>query len=61
MATTKNKPDTPITGPSHLLRLGKDAPDFAHHQYGDLSDAWRAFLLNREQYEILKRLKKRAA
>jgi hypothetical protein len=55
------RPDQPITGPSHLLRLGKESPDFAHHQYGDLSDAWQAFLNNRQQYDLLKRLKKRAA
>jgi hypothetical protein len=51
--------DEKITGPSHLLRLGKESPDFSHHQFGDLSEAWEAFLLNRRLYDLLKKLKKR--
>lgn len=57
----ENHPDRPITGPSHLLRISKEAADFAHHSYGDLSDAWRMFLLLREVYDLKKRLDKRAA
>jgi hypothetical protein len=57
----ENHPERPITGPSHLLRISKDAPDFAHHSYGELSDAWEMFLLARRVYDLSARLKKRAA
>lgn len=50
-----------ITGPSHLLRISKDAPDFAHHSYGDLSDAWELFLCARKAYDLKKLVSKRAA
>lgn len=50
-----------ITGPSHLLRISKEAPDFAHHSYGDLSDAWELFLCARKAYDLKKIVSKRAA
>jgi len=46
---------------AHLLRFAKDFPDFGHHYFGDLSDAWEQFKLFRKAYEIDKTLKKRAA
>lgn len=46
---------------AHLLRFAKDFPDFGHHYFGDLSDAWEQFILFRKAYEIDKQLKKRAA
>ncbi len=55
------RPDTPLTGGSHLLRFSKEHGDFAHHHFPDLSDAWRQFVLFREAYDIDKQLKKRAA
>lgn len=54
-------PEHPITGPSHLLRISKENADFAHHSYGDLSDAWQMFLRLREVYDLQAKLKRRAA
>lgn len=57
----ENHPERPITGPSHLLRISKEAPDFAHHSYGDLSDAWELFLCARRAYDLKRLVSKRAA
>lgn len=57
----ENNPDRLITGPSHLLRISKSAPDFAHHSYGDLTEAWQTFVLLRRLYDLKNALKKRAA
>ena len=45
----------------HLLRVAKESADFAHHFFGELEDAKRAFVLMRELYGIDQRLRKRAA
>jgi hypothetical protein len=45
----------------HLLRVAKESADFAHHFFGELEDAKKAFVLMRSLYDIDKRLKKRAA
>jgi hypothetical protein len=45
----------------HLLRVAKESADFAHHYFGELEDAKRAFVLMRELYKIDAGLKKRAA
>jgi len=45
----------------HLLRISKESADFAHHFFGELEEAKRAFILMRELYDIDSRLKKRAA
>lgn len=45
----------------HLLRVAKESADFAHHFFGELEDAKKAFVLMRDLYDIDKRLKKRAA
>jgi hypothetical protein len=45
----------------HLLRVSKESADFAHHFFGELEDAKRAFVLMRELYDIDYVLKKRAA
>lgn len=50
-----------ITGGFHLLRFAKESADFAHHYWGELDDAWRAFVLYREAWDLDKKLKKRAA
>ena len=55
----ENFPDRPIEGGFHLLRFAKDAPDFAHYHFGELSIAARAFLLMRELYDLDKVLKAR--
>lgn len=57
----ENYPDRQITGPSHLLRISKENADFAHHSYGDLSDAWAMFLHLRKVYDLSAKLKRRAA
>lgn len=57
----ENHPDNLITGPSHLLRISKEAPDFAHHSYGDLSDAWELFLTARRAYDLKGLVRRRAA
>lgn len=57
----ENHPDEPITGGFHLLRFDKEFGDFHHHYWGELDNAWKAFLHLRELYEIDKELKKRAA
>jgi hypothetical protein len=57
----ENFPDRPITGGFHLLRFAKSHGDFAHHYFANLDNAWRAFVLMRELYDIDKELKKRAA
>lgn len=49
-----------ITGPSHLLRISKENADFAHHSYGDLSDAWEMFKHLRVVYDLSAKLKRRA-
>lgn len=45
----------------HLLRVSKEAADFAHHFYGELDDAKEQFKLLRRAYDLDKRLSKRAA
>jgi hypothetical protein len=45
----------------HLLRVAKESADFAHHYFGELEDAKRAFVLMRELYKLDAGLKKRAA
>jgi hypothetical protein len=43
----------------HLLRFAKNYPDFNHHYYENLDDAWEQFKLYRQAYEIDKRLRDR--
>jgi len=57
----ENHPDRPLTGGFHLLRFAKEHADFGHHYFANLDEAWRAFVLMRELYDIDKGLKKRAA
>ena len=57
----ENHPDRPLTGGFHLCRFAKEHGDFAHHYFPNLDEAWRAFVLMRELYDIDKQLKKRAA
>ena len=45
----------------HLLRVAKESADFAHHYWGELEDAKRAFVLMRDLYRLDSGLKKRAA
>jgi hypothetical protein len=50
-----------ITGGFHILRLGKENPDFGHHYYPELDGAAELFLLLRKAYDMDLTLKKRAA
>lgn len=50
-----------ITGGFHILRLGKDNPDFGHHYFPELDGAADLFLLLRKAYDMDLVLKKRAA
>lgn len=52
-------PGRPLTGGFHLLRFAKEHADFAHHYYPNLDNAWRAFVLMRELYDIDHELKNR--
>ncbi len=56
----ENQPEWKPEG-FHLLRVAKESADFAHHFFGELEDAKRAFILMRELYGIDQLLKKRAA
>lgn len=55
----ENYPDKPITGGYHLLRFNRDSGDFSHAFFADLSEAWDAFLLKRQLYDLLSKIKKR--
>lgn len=55
----ENHPHDPITGGYHILRLGKDSPDFEHRYFAELEDAKKCFLLLREAYDLDLALKKR--
>jgi hypothetical protein len=57
----ENHPDDPITGGFHILRLGKDNPDFGHHYFAELDGALELFLMLRRAYDLDLVLKKRAA
>jgi len=48
----------PIEG-FHLCRFNRDTGDFVHAYFGDLEEAWEAFLLKRRLYDLLAKLKKR--
>jgi hypothetical protein len=49
-----------LDGGFHLLRFSKENADFHHHYYNALPEAWQAFRLMRELYELDKALKRRA-
>lgn len=50
-----------ITGGFHILRLGKENPDFGHHYFPELDGAAELFLMLRRAYDMDLALKKRAA
>lgn len=53
-------PDEQLEGGIHILQFGKEAGDFAHHHYPDLSDAFALFKLYRCAYKVDQELRKRA-
>ena len=55
----ENRPLEKVEGGFHLCRFNRETGDFAHHYFGNLSDAWVAFLKKRELYDLLAGLKKR--
>ena len=48
-----------ILGGAHLCRFNRETGDFSHHYFADLYDAFAAFKLKRELYDLLAKLKKR--
>lgn len=54
-------PEDPIVGGYHITRFSKEAPDFEHRYFADLTEAGELFLLLRRAYEMDLALKKRAA
>jgi hypothetical protein len=53
-------PNEQLEPGAHILQFGKDAGDFAHHHYPDLSDAAELFKLYRYAYSRDQDLRKRA-
>lgn len=53
--------DEKIDGGFHIMRFSKDAPDFEHRYFADLSEAALLFTTLREAYDLDLRLKKRCA
>lgn len=56
----ENFPDAPLEGGYHILRFDKTHGDFTHRWWGELDEAWEAFLYLRELYELEKVLRHRA-
>ena len=56
----ENVRDEPING-YLLLRFDGEYGDFHQHQWVDLDNAWRGFLMMRELYEIEKEMRKRVS
>jgi hypothetical protein len=54
----ENFPDHPIKG-YHILRFGKDNPDFSHHYWEDIPECRKIFLHQLQVYNLLKPIKKR--
>jgi hypothetical protein len=54
-----NHPWEPLDGGFHLIKFGKEHGDFAHHYFGDLTEAFEGFLLMRRMYDIDLALQKR--
>lgn len=54
-----NFPDKLINGGFHLLHFDKENADFGHNYFSDLSDAWQAFVVLRELYNLTEKLKAR--
>jgi hypothetical protein len=49
-----NENYTPDVQAYHLLRFDKETGDFSHHEFADVTEASRMFLLFRECYELQK-------
>lgn len=53
-----NKPDMPLTGGFHLLRVGKEDASFHHHHWDKLPEPLKAFLYCLELHKSQKIIKK---
>lgn len=60
-ALTDRRLDMKLTGGFHLCRFSKEYGDFAHYYFDELDDAWEAFRHLRLTYDLMAKLKKRAA
>ncbi|HEV2225045.1 MAG TPA: hypothetical protein VGR84_18785 [Candidatus Acidoferrales bacterium] len=55
----ENHPGDPVMDGAHIVRFDKEHGDFRHAFFSGIEEAWRAFALMRELFEIDKRLRKR--
>ena len=51
--------ETPIEGGYHIIRFAKETADFEHRYFGEVEDAWQAFVHLRALYDLDAKLKKR--
>jgi hypothetical protein len=52
-------PDKPLDGGFYVLRFSRDYGDFTASWFGELEDAWQAFLCCRQLYELKAKVKAR--
>jgi hypothetical protein len=52
-------PDKPIDGGFYILRFSRDYGDFTASWFGELEDAWQAFLCCRQLYDLKTKIKAR--
>jgi hypothetical protein len=55
----ENFPDKPITGGFYILRFSREYGDFSAHWFGELEEAWQAFLCCRQLYDLKAKIKAR--
>jgi hypothetical protein len=55
----EHHPEKPIDGGYYILRFSRDHGDFAAHWFGELEDAWQAFLCCRALYDLKAKVKAR--
>ncbi len=55
----EHHPDKPIDGGYYILRFSRDHGDFTASWFGELEDAWQAFLACRSLYDLKQKVKAR--
>jgi hypothetical protein len=55
----EHHPDRPIDGGYFILRFSRDHGDFTASWFGELEDAWQAFLACRQLYDLKAKIKAR--
>jgi len=55
----EHHPDKPIDGGFYILRFSREYGDFTAHWFAELEDAWAAFLLCRQLYDLKPKIKAR--